>query len=110
MVLGLPPQLLNHTFAILEAALALHVPQGIPLDLFIRSLLFQDIDEDLVGRVGAYGVDDWEAEFALCQVFAETLEGCVTRCGGEVEVVVQDLEEEADCGDEGCAVAVCMLA
>jgi hypothetical protein len=47
---------------------------------------------------------DREAEFALCEIFAEPFEGRVARCGGEVEVVIQDLEEEADCADEGGAV------
>ena len=88
MLLRLPPQLLNHTFTILEAALALHVPKRIALDLFIRRLLFEDIDEDLVRGIGAYGVDDWEAEFAFCEVFAEAFKGCVAGGGGEVEVVV----------------------
>jgi len=50
--------------------------------------LFEDIDEDLVRGIGAYGVDDWEAEFAFCEVFAEAFEGCVAGGGGEVEVVV----------------------
>jgi hypothetical protein len=51
----------------------------------------------LVGGVGAYGVDDWEGKFPLCEVFAEAFEGGVARGGGEVEVVVEDLEEETYC-------------
>lgn len=49
-------------------------------------------------------MDDGEGEFALGEVFAEAFESGVAGCGGEVEVVVEDLEEEADRGDEGGAV------
>lgn len=49
-------------------------------------------------------MDNGEGEFAFCQVFAEAFEGGVARGGGEVEVVVEDLEEEADGGYEGGAV------
>jgi hypothetical protein len=56
-------------------------------------------------RVCADGVDNGEAEFALSQILAEAFEGSVARSGGEIEVVVKDLEEEADGGDEGGAVA-----
>jgi hypothetical protein len=55
-------------------------------------------------------VDDGEAELALCQVFGEAFEGRVAGGGGEVEMVVEDLEEEADGGDEGGAVAEVWLA
>ena len=40
-------------------------------------------------------MDDREGEFAFSQVFAETFGGGVKR-RGEIEVVVADLEEEAD--------------
>lgn len=59
----------------------------------------------MVCGIGADSVDDWKGEFALGQVFAEAFERGVAGCGGEVEVVVEDLEEEADCGYEGGAVA-----
>lgn len=49
-------------------------------------------------------MDDGEAEFAFCQVFGEAFEGGVAAGGGEVEVVIEDLEEEADGGYEGGAV------
>jgi len=88
MLLRLPPQLLNNTLAILKAALALHISKRIPLDLLIGGLLFEYIDQDLVAWIGADGVDNGEAEFAFCEVFAEAFEGCVAGCGGEVEVVV----------------------
>ncbi len=51
-------------------------------------------------------MNDWEREFSFCKVFAETFEGGVAGCRGEVEVVIKDLKEEADRGDEGCTVAV----
>jgi hypothetical protein len=88
MVLRLHPQLLNNAFTILKAPLTLHVPQRIPLDLLIRRLLLQYIDQNLIAGVGAYGVNDREAEFALCEVFAKPFEGRVARCGREIEVVV----------------------
>jgi hypothetical protein len=99
MISRLFSQLSNHTFAVFEAALLLHIPQCIPFHLLVCRLLLQDIDEDLVCRVGAYGVDDREAEFPFGQVFAEPFERGVARGGGEVEVVVEDLEEEAYCAD-----------
>ena len=45
-------------------------------------------------------MDDGKREFPLGEIFAETF---VVGVGGgaEVEVVVADLEEEADGGDEG---------
>jgi hypothetical protein len=49
-------------------------------------------------------VDDGKGEFAFCKVFAEAFEGGVAGGRGEVEVVVEDLEEEADGGYEGGAV------
>ena len=54
-------------------------------------------------------MDDGEGEFAFGEVFAEAFERGVARRGGEIEVIVEDLKEEADCGDEGCAVAVLVL-
>jgi hypothetical protein len=51
-------------------------------------------------------MDDGKREFALGQIFAKPLEGAVAGCRGEIKVVVEDLEEEADCRDERCAVAV----
>lgn len=98
-ILRLPPQLINNPSRILKAALTLHIPQRIALDLFIRSFLLEDVDEDLVAGVGADGVDYREGEFSFGQVFAQAFEGSVARGGGEVEVVVEDLEEEPDCGD-----------
>lgn len=74
MLLDFPPQLGNDALAVFEAAFALHVAEGIALDLFVRCLLLEYVDEDLVGRVCAYGVDDGEAEFAFGEVFAEALE------------------------------------
>lgn len=88
MLFRLAPQLLNNTLTIFKAALALHVSKRIPLHFLVCSLLFEDVDEDLVAWIGADGVDNGEAEFAFCKVFAEAFEGCVTGCGGEVEVVV----------------------
>lgn len=88
MLLDLCPQLGHHTLTVLEAALTLHVPERILLDLLIRCLLLEDIDKNGVGGVSANGVDDREAEFAFGEVFAEALEGRVAGCGGEVEVVV----------------------
>lgn len=105
-ILRLPPQLINNLPRILKTPFTLHVSARIPLDLFVRRLLLQDIDQDLVARVGADGVDDGEREFPFGEVLAEPLERGVARCWGQVEVVVQDLEEEPDCGDEGGAVAV----
>jgi hypothetical protein len=106
--LRLPPQLLNNPCTILEAAFALHILERIPLDFLVIRLLLEDVDEDLIAGIRAYSVDDGEAEFPFCQVLAEALEGGVARCWGEVEVVVEDLEEEADGGYEGSAVAVGM--
>jgi hypothetical protein len=77
MLFRLCPQLFNNAFTILKASFTLHVPKRIPLDLLIRSFLLQDVDEDLVAGVGADGVDDGEAEFAFCEVFAEAFECCV---------------------------------
>lgn len=91
--LRLPPQLINNAFRVLKAALAFHILQGIALDLLVCGFLLQDVDEDLVAGIGADGVDDGEREFAFCQVFAEPFERGVAGCGGEVEVVVEDLEE-----------------
>lgn len=108
-IFRLPPQLINDSLRVLKAALALHILQRIALDLLIRCLLLQYIDQDLVARVGAYRVDDGEREFSFRQVFAQAFEGGVAGRGGEVEVVVKDLEEETDCGYEGCAVAVLAL-
>ena len=96
-------ELIDALSAILETANALHVADSILLDLLVGGFLLQDVDEDEVGGVGPDGVDDREGEFALGQVFAETLGGGVG--GGEVEVVVEDLEKEADGIDEGDAVA-----
>ena len=84
MLIRLTPQLLNNTLAILEAPFTLHIPQCVPLDLLVCSFLLEYIDEDLVAWIGAYGMDDREAEFAFCEVFAEALESCVAGCGGEV--------------------------
>ena len=53
-------------------------------------------------------MDDGEGEFALGQVLAEAL-GFGVGWGGEVEVVVADLEEEADCVDEGDQVSAGMM-
>jgi hypothetical protein len=102
--LRLPPQFLNHPRTILKTAFTLHIPERIPLDFLVICLLLKNIDEDLVAGIRAYGVDDWETEFSFSQVFAEAFEGGVARGGGEVEVVVEDLEEQADCGYEGGAV------
>jgi hypothetical protein len=49
-------------------------------------------------------VDDWEGKFSLCEVFAKAFEGGVAGCWGEVEVVVENLEEETYCGYEGGTV------
>lgn len=54
----------------------------------------------MVARLLLDGVDDGEAEFALGEIFAEALVGGVGG-GVEVEVVVRDLEVEADEVDEG---------
>ena len=45
-------------------------------------------------------MNDGKGEFSLCEIFAEAF---VVGVGGgaEVEVIVADLEEEADGGDEG---------
>lgn len=102
--LRLSPQFTNHSRTILETPLTLHIPERISFDLLIARLLLQDIDEDLVTGIGADGVDDGEREFSFGEVFAEAFERGVAGCGGEVEVVVEDLEEETDCGDEGGAV------
>lgn len=104
--LGFPAQLVDDFFGVVEAALALHVLERVALDLFVGRLLLQDVDEDLVAGVGADGVDDWEGEFAFGQVFAQPFERRVARGRGEIEVVVEDLEEQADGGYEGRAVAV----
>lgn len=97
-------QLLDAAARVLEAALALHVRDGVLLDLGVGRLLLEDVDEHQVGRVGADGVDDRERELALGEVLGEAL---LRReaLGFEVEVVVEDLEEEADGVDEGDAVA-----
>jgi len=86
------PQLLNHARTVRKTAFALHIPERIPLDLLVRSFLLQDVYQDLVAGIGAYGVDDGEGEFSFCQVFTQAFERGVARCGGEVEVVVEDLE------------------
>jgi hypothetical protein len=78
MVLALPPQLLNHAPTILKRPLTLHIPQRIPFDLLIRRLLLENVDENGIGGIGAYSVDDGEREFSLGKVFAEPLEGGVS--------------------------------
>lgn len=67
--------------------------------------MLEDVDEDEIGRVGADGVDDGEREFSLREVFAEAFVVGV-GCVGEVAVVVEDLEEEADGVDEGDVVGL----
>jgi len=53
-------------------------------------------------------VDDGVGEFALGEVFAEAFVGGVFG-GGEVQVVVADLEEGADGVDEGDVVSVVLV-
>lgn len=106
---GLALQLAHRFPAILEAAGAFHVADGIALDAVVRRLLLQDVDELEVERVGADAVDDGEGEFALGQVFAEAFVVGVFRAG-EVHVVVADLVEEADDVHEGDAVSVLTLS
>ena len=43
-------------------------------------------------------MDNWEREFSLCEILAETFVGTVSRWE-EVKVVVADLEERAEEGD-----------
>ena len=54
----------------------------------------------MTGRIGAYGVNDREREFALGEIFAcGTLRQRLGRGRMEVLVIVVDLEEKADCVD-----------
>ena len=48
-----------------ETARLFHVFQSVPLYLVVVGLLFEDVDEDEVGGVGADAVDDREGEFAF---------------------------------------------
>ena len=89
----LPSQLINDRFRVVEAAFALHVLQRIALYFLVCGLLLQYVNENLVARIRADGVDYRKREFALGEVFAQPLEVGVTGCRGEVEMVVEDLEE-----------------
>lgn len=53
-------------------------------------------------------MDDGVGEFSLREVFAEAFVGGVFG-GGEVQVVVADLEEGADGVDEGDVVSVLLV-
>lgn len=104
MLLRLRPQFLQNSSTVLEAAFAFHVLERVALDLFVGGFLLEYTCQDLIRRVGANSVDDRKGKFAFGEIFAKALEGCVARGRREIEVVVEDLEEQSYCGDEGCAV------
>lgn len=93
-----------HTSTVFKTALLLQVSYGIPLHFLGGRFLLQNIVDDAVGGIGANGVDYGEGEFTFSKVFAEAFERGVSRSGREVEVVVEDLEEDAYRGDERRAV------
>ena len=64
----------------------------------------QDIEESEVPGRGVQGVDDGEGEFAFGEVFGDLAFVRVVHGGGEVGVVVEDLEEGADGVGEGDVV------
>jgi hypothetical protein len=76
--------------------------------LLIFWLLLENVDELHVFRFRADAVDDREREFAFCEIFAKPF---VVRVfgGGEVLVVVTDLEDYAHDVDEWDAVSVGLL-
>lgn len=76
-----------------EAAGALHVLDGVALDLVVGGLLAQDAEQLQVARVGADAVDDGERELALGQVLGEALVLRVLDVR-QVLVVVLNLEHE----------------
>ena len=49
-------------------------------------------------------MDYGKREFAFGEVFAQPLEVGIAGRRGEVEMVVEDLEEQADCGYKRCTV------
>lgn len=98
-------QLLHRLPRILKTPHILHILHRIPLHLLVLRLLLQYVDQLQVLRVRADGVDDGVGEFAFREVFAQAFVGSVFG-GGEVEVVVADLEEGADGVDEGDVVSV----
>lgn len=89
----------NDPSGVLKAAGALHVRDGISLDSIVGGLLFEDVDQLEVGRIGADGVDDREGEFALGQILAQAfvLGICPRR---QIQVVIADLEDEPHQVDE----------
>lgn len=80
---------------ILEAACGLHVGNSVPLDLGVRGLLLEDVDELEICRVGANAVDDRERELALRQILAHSLVMAVLL-RGQVHVVVSNLKDETN--------------
>lgn len=93
---------------ILKTSHILHILHSILLHLLVLRLLLQYIDQLQVLRVRADGVDDGVGEFAFREVFAQAFVGSVFG-GGEVQVVVADLEEGADGVDEGDVVSVLLV-
>ena len=89
-------QLSQYDPTILETPGTLHVFDGILLDFVVGGFLLQYVDQLPVLRVGTYAVDNWEGEFALGEILAETFVFGVFRAG-EVHVVVSYLEEETYC-------------
>lgn len=85
---------------IFKASSTFHILHCIFLDLIIRRLLLQYIDQLSVLRIRADAVNKWEGEFAFCQVFAKSFVLGVLG-GGEIHVVVANLEEEADEVNQG---------
>ena len=87
-------QIPHHLAGMLETACAVHVLDGITLDLLILGLLFQNGQQLVVGRVGANAVNDGKGEFALGQILAHTL---ILGVGGvcQVQVIIADLENQS---------------
>jgi len=115
----LPIQRLNHRHRlllqlphrlprVLKTPHILHILDRVLLHLLVLRLLLQDVDQLQVLRVRADGVDDGVGEFPLGEVFAQAFVGGVFG-GGEVQVVVADLEEGADGVDEGDVVSAVLV-
>ena len=77
--------------SILKASCPLHTRNGIALDLGFMRLLLQNGEQFMVRRIRPYAVNDWEREFDLGQIFAESF-GLGVGSRLQIEVIIAHLE------------------
>lgn len=99
-LLRLPSQPLNHPLTILKTPLLLQISHRIPLDLLIRRLLLKNIIHHAIRRIRPNSMYNRETKLPLRQILAHPFQTRVLARTRQIQVVVQDLKQEAYRADE----------